>query len=373
MVGSGTVLAVARAKGHKAIGTDLDPLAVLLARVWTTPINHEKAREKAQQVLKRAKMVFAGLSYAKAYPKTSDKETKKFIRYWFDAYARRQLTALSVAISGVRERQIRDALWCAFSRLIITKSAGASLAMDLAHSRPHKEHSYAPVKPFERFLKAVEIVAANCPMRGKGAGPATKVAQGDARALNVVGGSVDLVLTSPPYLNAIDYMRCSKFSLVWMGYTVSTIRKIRSESVGAEAACSSASAAETVKEIIRSLRLTPKLSSRDRGILAHYVWDMHSALGETSRVLKKRGLAIYVVGDSTVRGTFIRNSTIVSAAAKKHGLRLVSRRSRALPENRRYLPPPSRKGGASSLNSRMRREVVLTFRKSSCLGVKHRR
>jgi tRNA G10 N-methylase Trm11 len=36
MMGSGTVLAVARARGHAAIGIDIDPLDVLLARVWTT-------------------------------------------------------------------------------------------------------------------------------------------------------------------------------------------------------------------------------------------------------------------------------------------------------------------------------------------------
>ena len=33
MVGSGTVLAVARKKGHQAFGIDSDPLAVLLSRV----------------------------------------------------------------------------------------------------------------------------------------------------------------------------------------------------------------------------------------------------------------------------------------------------------------------------------------------------
>jgi hypothetical protein len=30
------------------------------------------------------------------------------------------------------------------------------------------------------------------------------------------GAPVDFVITSPPYLNAIDYVRCSKFTLVWM-------------------------------------------------------------------------------------------------------------------------------------------------------------
>jgi len=44
-----------------------------------------------------------------------------------------------------------------------------------------------------------------------------------------------VVLTSPPYLNAIDYMRCSKFSLVWMGHTIRELRNIRADSVGTEA------------------------------------------------------------------------------------------------------------------------------------------
>src|SRR6266446_9945850 len=51
MAGSGTVLAVARANGHRAFGVDLDPLAVLLARVWTRTVHTDSVRNKAAQVL----------------------------------------------------------------------------------------------------------------------------------------------------------------------------------------------------------------------------------------------------------------------------------------------------------------------------------
>src|SRR5262245_5226228 len=47
MVGSGTVLAVARANGHRAFGVDLDPLAVLLAGVWTRTAEPDRINEKA--------------------------------------------------------------------------------------------------------------------------------------------------------------------------------------------------------------------------------------------------------------------------------------------------------------------------------------
>lgn len=364
MAGSGTVLAVARSNGHRAFGIDLDPLAVLLAGVWTRTVDPELINDKAQQVLERAKKAFGPLSSARAYPIGSDDETRKFIRFWFDDYARRQLAALSFAIRRVHDEVTRDALWCGFSRLIITKSAGASLAMDLSHSRPHKKFDRAPVKPFARFLLAVETVVSNCPQAECGlVGPAAVAKRGDARRLNVKSDSIDLVLTSPPYLNAIDYMRCSKFSLVWMGYNVETLREIRGESIGAEAVSKQAMDTPWVQTLIKQLGLDKKLSLRDCGLLARYVFDMGGALAEVSRVMKVGGRAVYVVGDSTVRGTFVRNSEVVRAVAERHGLVLQERSSRTLPANRRYLPPPKRGAASTSIEGRMRREIVLTFNK----------
>jgi DNA modification methylase len=364
MVGSGTVLAVARANGHQALGFDVDPLAVLLAKVWTTTVEFDTVQRVALQTLQRAKAIFCELPASRAYPKGCDKITKKFIRYWFDTYCRRQLTALAKAIGAVKDPIVRDVLWCGFSRLIITKSGGASLAMDLSHSRPHREYDRAPTKPFNKFLSAVETVASNCPSRRAGkSGPRAVVKAGDARALVTPSRSVDLVLTSPPYLNAIDYLRCSKFTLVWMGYSTSELREIRAGSVGTEVSSRAPETETLVKQIIRELRLTPQLSSRSLATLAQYVWDMHCATAEVFRVLKSGGRAVYVVGDSTVRGTFIRNSTIVAAVARRNGLTLTSRHSRKLPENRRYMPPPRGGRRAASMDTRMRREVILQFEK----------
>jgi len=364
MAGSGTVLAVARANGHRAFGVDLDPLAVLIASVWTRTVDAERVRDKAAEVLDRAQKGFGMVTAGLAYPWDSDEETREFIRYWFDGYARRQLAALSRAIGRVHDNATRDVLWCAFSRLIITKQAGASLAMDLSHSRPHRQFTRAPIKPFNRFISAVETVISNCPQPGREpVGPVAVVRQGDARKLEIESESIDLVLTSPPYLNAIDYMRCSKFSLVWMGYSVSEIRRLRGQSVGAEASSEEALGADRVKSLIKELKLRPALSSRDQGLLARYVWDIGHALGEASRVLRRGGRAVYVVGDSMIRGTFVRNSLIVGVVAQQHGLVLVSRQSRRLPANRRYLPPPKRMKSLATMDARMRKEVIVVFDK----------
>lgn len=362
MVGSGTVLAMARASGHRGFGFDLDPLAVLISRVWTTANDPEQVRSCANDVLRSAHGLWDRIGDADAYPFDADEETREFITYWFDLEARRQLSALSTCIERVQHDTTRGVLWCAFSRLIITKQSGASLARDLAHSRPHRYYVEAPLKPFDKFMGSVERVLANTiSIRTPDRGPAPTIRLGDARKLPLPPRSVDLVLTSPPYLNAIDYLRCSKFSLVWMGQSVTGLRRVRAASVGAEAAAHSSVGHPDVNRVLQTLNLKPKLAPKQEHILSRYVDDMRVALREVGRVLKVGGKAIYVVGENTVRGTYIRNSSLVCEVANLAGLELESRRTRALPANRRYMPPPA--VDANTMNARMRREVVLTFTK----------
>src|ERR1017187_4613787 len=90
MMGSGTVLAMARAKGHRGIGFDIDPLAVLISKAWTTPIDRKTIRGEAESVLEDAWRDFKNLTVADAYPTNADEETGKFIRDWFDSDAPRQ-------------------------------------------------------------------------------------------------------------------------------------------------------------------------------------------------------------------------------------------------------------------------------------------
>lgn len=361
MVGSGTVVALARLKKHRAIGIDIDPLAVLISKVWTTAIETNKTKIKAREVLARAKKIFANMQESEAYPSKADLKTRKFIAYWFDGYARRQLASLSISIGRVRNEETRNVLLCALSRLIITKKSGASLAMDLSHSRPHKSFKRAPVKPFNKFLAAIDHVVENCvDKKSNNRGPASRIHLGDARNLPVSDASIDLAVTSPPYLNAIDYIRCSKFSLVWMGYRIPYLRDLRAASVGAEVGNMKTDDDTEARELITKLKLKPKLSNRDERILIRYIEDICRAMREVERVLVPGGKAFYVVGENTIRGTFVPNARIVTQIAKLCRLRFKKRSVRNLPANRRYLPPPVR-GKTASMDSRMRREVVLSF------------
>jgi len=155
----------------------------------------------------------------------------------------------------------------------------------------------------------------------------------------------------------------SQFSLVWMGYRIPDLRELRAGSVGAETAKNNSKNAPEIQDIVTGLKLKPKLSTRDEAVLTRYIGDMRWAMREVERVLAPGGRAVFVVGENTIRGTYIRNSRIICEIAKSCGLGLKERRVRNLPANRRYLPPPSSRRKAASMDGRMRREVVLAFGK----------
>lgn len=360
-MGSGTVPTAARELGHQAVGFDTDPLAVMMARVWCETINHDAVRLRAIHVLRRARERAAELSLADAYPVRAREETRRFVRYWFDATNRRQLAALSRAISGVRDETIQRVLWCGFSRLIITKQASASRAMDVAHSRPHLVEGREPIRPFDTFLSAVErVLAARDELELKGPPPA--LGYGNARDLPLDADSIDIAITSPPYLNAIDYLRGHKFTLVWMGHDVTALRNLRARNIGTEVSAGAVFDEKIVADVLARMRLEKELPHREWTMFARYLNDMHVVLAELHRVLIGGGRAILVLGNNTVRGVFVRNARAIGLLANSVGFDITRELRRPLPPNRRYLPPPTSEAEVQ-LGARMREEVILSLRK----------
>jgi len=360
MAGSGTSLIVARGTGHLACGFDLDPLAVLITTVGTANAELVKIQNAAQNSLSVAKRM--DIPGRQAYPTSADEETKEFVRYWFDLEARKQLTALSRAIATIEDNATRKFLWCGLSRMIITKDSGVSLARDVSHSRPHKWFARAPVRPFDLFESAVDRVLKASLFQSSESAPTASVRRGDARKLPIEAESIDLVITSPPYLNAIDYMRGHKLSLVWLGHNIAALRQIRGESVGAEAGYSEMDD-EKITAICKAMGHIDRLPTRFHRMITRYVRDMDAVIKEIARVLVRNGQALLVIGDCTVRGVYIRNSIAIRMLAEDHNLERLWQKRRKIPDRKRYLPlPPKNSDGA--LAKRLRTEVVMSFSKS---------
>lgn len=357
MTGSGTVVREASENKHEAIGFDLDPLAVLMAKVWTTPINTEALRKSAVKVVAEAQDLRAedvALPWI-----DSDEETLKFIDYWFATEQQLELRRLSAVLQAMKGK-ICDALRIALSRIIITKKRGASLAWDVSHSRPHRVRDSNDFAVLGEFLRSVEILAKKLdkqPPPGN-----VSVRRGDARDLrDVESCSVDAVVTSPPYLNAIDYLRGHKLALVWFGYRVAEVRSVRSNSIGSERHPTTEDV-DVIAVVTRKMPAIERLPRREKRMFERYVIDLTSMVDEIYRVLRRKGKAILVVGNSTLKGITIDNARAVSLIAAHKGFITKPPTRRKIPASRRYLPPPS-DGDNSDLKKRMRTEVILRYQK----------
>jgi DNA modification methylase len=361
MMGSGTVLRHAVEFGHKAVGFDMDPLAVLMSRVWSTRVSDESIEAVSRDL-------FDVLPHSKSVALPwidDDEETSQFVSFWFGDAQRHDLRRLAFAVSKMgtdaspAQHGAIDVLRIAMSRIIITKCAGASLANDVSHSRPHKVMESSEFDVMAAFRRSLGQVRRRLESIPKGATIRTSL--GDARKLTGVRqATADLVLTSPPYLNAIDYMRGHKLSLVWLGHSISELRDIRSSSIGAERKASE-EITKVARRVQRAMVDGDQLAARHLAMVERYSLDLVNMMQQTARVLKPEGRAILVVGNSCLKDTFITNSVGVKRAASAAGLKFVKETIRELPTNSRYLPMPVESD--SALGKRMRTESILTFKK----------
>lgn len=353
MCGSGTALHAAASRGFTAYGFDVDPLAVLLAKVATSHVLGQTVRRAALRVVQEADSSTGAVAQWIA----ADQETLEFTEFWFGESQRSYLHSLAVALAP-RRGPAADALRVALSRTIVTKDRGASLARDVSHSRPHKVGDSTDYDVRAGFLAAADKVAGW--MDDNRVAKRSAVSLGDSRRLpKKLGGAVDLVITSPPYLNAIDYLRGHRLALVWLGHQLPRLRAIRSASVGTERGLSDPG--PVVHSVARAAAALGDLPQRERRMMYRYCTDLVRVCFELERVLMPGGELVAVVGNSNLRGVFVSNSDAFRTAAERSGLTLVEERVRDLPTQHRYLPPPT--STRSTLAKRMKTETVLRLSK----------
>jgi hypothetical protein len=351
MMGSGTIPVLAAMRGHQAIGLDLDPLAMLIAEVSASPLPGSRFLEAARAVVISARRGLNGKA------RFQDEETQEFVDRWFDRVAQRRLAALTRAIQR-QPADLRPALWVAFSRLIITKDRGASLARDVSHSRPHRVRDVTDFNPLERFVPSAKETKRRHSALGETRPNRTRVTltRADAREMPVADQTVDLVMTSPPYLVAIDYLRGHRLSLVWMGHTIQALRSLRGSVVGSHRGLVGACGAEDLVAEVLPASAPPHAW----GILRRYLDDLGRILSEIRRVLRAPGRVTLVVGDAMLAGHLIPIPALVDELAEERGFKRFESVERRLPADRRYLPPPE--SGGKQLGKRMRAEMCLSYR-----------
>ena len=366
MMGSGTAVVEAWLAGRRGIGLDIDPLALRLCRVKTMPVHLADLQAVAKRVVSQAYTLAKEKTVEQHLAQRFDERTTAFVNYWFLPATQRQLMALVLAIESVSETAIRRFLELTLSSAIITKSGGVTRARDLAHSRPHLDKEKVPKSALAQFSLRLQknlAVVAELPSNGAVASPLA----GDARAMPFADGVIDLIVTSPPYANAIDYMRAHKFSLVWLGKSMGTLSALRAGYIGSERV-TGAPCAVLPERAVRIVRQLAQLDKSKSEILSKYFAEMTVVLTEMYRVLRHDAAAVVVVGPSIMRGIDVQTHQCLADIAAALGFEVVGVVQRLLDRNKRMMPARLRKTDAM-IEQRMHEEYVIGLWKPPEKGI----
>jgi DNA modification methylase len=356
MMGSGTTIVEALLEGRRGIGLDIDPLALRVSQAKTIPMRADDLRDLGLKVISHAQDLLANNSIERLMQKF-DSRTKAFIDYWFYPNTQRELAALVLAMQTVEVSLVRRFLELTFSSIIVTKSGGVSRARDLAHSRPHLDKEKNPKNALEQFsLRLQKNIKSMAYLDIKGAIVAPL--PGDARLMPLRNGVIDLIVTSPPYANAIDYMRAHKFPLVWLGESVVNLTQLRARYIGSE----NINGAQYIELPDKTESIMRQLAKQDRkksSILRKYFTEMQSVLAEMYRVLRKDSPAIVVVGPSIMRGIDVQTHHCLAEIAQETGFSVIGVVQRSLDRNKRLMPARFGKKTDAMIEQRMHEEYVI--------------
>ena len=300
--GSGTVLVEAMIAGRRAVGTDLNPIAVRLATLKTTPRDASSvdalvtaAREVAA-VADERRVRRAGAT--RRYPPDDVAA--------FDPHVLLELDSLRAGIAKREPADVRGVLELVLSAILVKVSRRASDTSTAAS--PRRIAAGFPARLFarktEELARRLTELAALLPPDT----PPARVSLDDATRLRTVGAStVDAVVTSPPYVATYDYLAHHALRMRWLGLDATAFA---AGEMGAR-------------------RRYAKLDAD--GARAAWSRELGATLRALSRVCRKGARVVLVVADSAVDGQALRADALVDAVAPGSGFVRIARASQRRP------------------------------------------
>jgi DNA methylase len=354
-MGSGTTLVEAVLRGGTSIGVDIDPLARFIARAKVTPVDHERIRTLGAELATRWRVPAATLR-----PPMPDIAG---FGHWFSPGQWGWVQSLRDEILRLDcSDDERAFLLVVFSSTLRWVSNADDQSQKTYVSGTHRKNPPPVGVVFGRFLaRAVEGLADFNRKRHSEAVVRIPDAA-DATRLGLGPGSVDLAVTSPPYLDSVDYPYNMMLEYFWLGPLLGvpdrrSFNALRRRPIGAKHPDERAG---LPAGLVGSIPLEAMPPAR-RAAATTYFALMARHFGEMARCLRPGARYAFVVGNSqTLVGAVPLHDAFVRLAAAA-GLSL--ERAFGYRIRRHYMKFPRRGRGGIILI-----DWVLVFRKTATPG-----
>ena len=335
-MGSGGVLVESLLNGNNSLGIDLNPFAVLLSKVKTTPINAKNLEETYQEIIRKSKLD------SQKNVKYENTPEKLDLKFWYPLDSRKKLPILKNHVFNIQNKNLRNFFMICFSLTTRRASYQKNSIYKTYRMKPEKREDFEPdtfkiftnicqknIKNMMDFHSEIESKKANAyPILGDTRNLGNQFSKIPQEILD--DGKAHLVVTSPPYGDhgtTVAYGQFSKHLGLWLELKdMEELFAVDSNGLGGKKIKNSTDLESPLldnifKKIEKKDKKFPKktnLSNRAGDVYAFF-FDLDTCLEQLSQYLKKgKSHCCFVVGNRTVRREKIPTDEILVELSKKY-------------------------------------------------------
>ncbi|MXY64002.1 MAG: hypothetical protein F4206_14875 [Gammaproteobacteria bacterium] len=317
--GSGTTLLEALQLKRHAIGLDANPLATLITKAKTTPLDTSALKILAQHRHGCERLA------ASIEPNTTDlfhnglpfksqgwRPDSKVCETWFEPFVVEELAELRSLFHSISNEYARNLCSVVFSSIVVSVSLQDS---DTRYVRRKKQ-----IEPGDTVLKYIKQLDSAVSAVEKLSDVIESRFSCNVVTANVLDSpelpQFDLVVTSPPYPNAFSYHLYHRTRLLWLGLDPKPFKDIE----------------------IGSHRKYSAKGPR-RATVATFSTELQMIFDWLRDQMTDRGHVCFVIGNSTLAGERVDNAALVTKAGADHGFVELARFNRSIATTRKALNP----------------------------------
>lgn len=296
--GCGTVAFEAKRSKIDFWGCDINPVATMIARAKSGKYRSEKLKNYYDLIIEE----FNHLDYESfSYEKANDR-----LKYWYSKKQFKELARLKTAIIKIVPARSNYRLFflCAFSNIL--KPTSRWLTKSIKPQVDPKKNPADVMLAFKEQCLFMMLASDENDATGESE---IKIVTGSFLDESIKHPTVDLIITSPPYVTSYEYADLHQLSLLWLS-NANDYREFRDGSIG-----SLYHAYNFDKELKRlnttGTNIVFRLLNQDKAkarSVAKYFLDMQKVAEACLKMLSKKGMALFIVGNTEYKGVRIDNA-----------------------------------------------------------------